>query len=109
MTIQELVKTGKAGRIRSKGEEYGKIQENPNGRILLVRDTGEAIRALSLLEVFSEEWEVERLPRVFYLGAFSVQSHDKMVNVIRAIESDKVPEHKTVDGSAWIKVVEIMD
>lgn len=109
MNFKSFIESGKKGRIKNSPvvNEYGLAAENDSGNIIFSVE-GKPDYKLGVLHILSEDWELERTPRVFYLGKLGIQSHDRTVTVLRAMEGEK-PNLRTADGEEWIKCVEVLE
>ncbi len=111
MTFKEFLESGKRGRIvgNKKNNPFGTVVEEEG--VLIFKSQGKPDKKLSVLSVLSAEWELERLPRTFYLGVTKIQSHMNVRELLQAVETpdNEPPKGKPMDNGEWIKVVEVLE
>lgn len=112
MDLKEFLASGKRGKLKNSNRinEFGLVEETEDGDFVHVSEAKGPVK-LKHTEILMGEWELERLPRTFYLGITKIQTHLHLREILQAVErpDGTPPEGKPSDNQAWIKVVEVLD
>lgn len=114
MNIKEVLESGKLARREISGPNaaFGNIIDL-GSKIVFASNGPEGAYhlPLSIDDLMAGDWELQHEARTFFLGLAEIQSHDKVVKIMKAVTTadNKPPSHRTADGKSWIKVVEVLE
>jgi hypothetical protein len=113
MDFKAMLSSGKRARLDARLTEFGTVEEI-EGDFYHLTGTPENPKdpvKIKHTEIMLGDWEIERLPRIFYLGITKIQSHMNVREIMQAVESrdGNPPPGKPMDGASWVKVIEVIE